>query len=167
VHTTRNQDKEPNVTDPIIADLRRELEKAAEALRACDVYLARHAEMNAALHCSDRVMYSPLSAKVTAAYTGIIHALIRTADLDEPSVGDTDSRWARILWDLDRCPHGRHAEDTCGSCGGQSNGNPYLRPGDDIGYGLRGDRIVVPPSASKHDPANWRQPANDTTTPPA
>lgn len=63
-----------------LEDMRRELEKAREALTAADLYLARHAEMNAALHCSERVMYSPLRSKVQAAVYGIDHALARTAD---------------------------------------------------------------------------------------
>lgn len=63
----------------VVADLRRELEKAHEALQAADLYLARHAEMNAALHCSDKVMYSPLRSKVQATVYGIEHALARTA----------------------------------------------------------------------------------------
>lgn len=29
--------------------------------------------------------------------------------------------------DLDRCEHGRHAGDVCGSCGGPSVGNPFTR----------------------------------------
>jgi hypothetical protein len=61
------------------ADLRRELEKAHDALAAAERHLARHAEMNAALHCSDRVMYSPLHAKVQSAATSIEPALARTA----------------------------------------------------------------------------------------
>ncbi|MFE4915858.1 hypothetical protein ACFRCX_30605 [Streptomyces sp. NPDC056652] len=67
---------------PTVTDLRRELRKAAEALAGCDTHLARHAEMNAALHCSERVMYSPLHAKVTAALADITHALARTDRAD-------------------------------------------------------------------------------------
>lgn len=61
-----------------VVDLRRELDKAREALTGCQTHLARHAEANAALHCADRVMYSPLHAKVDAAIAGIEHALKRT-----------------------------------------------------------------------------------------
>jgi hypothetical protein len=62
----------------VITDLRRELEKARLALIDAQTHLASHAEMNAALHCSDRVMYSPLHAKVTSTIAGIDQALART-----------------------------------------------------------------------------------------
>lgn len=68
------------MTDPTVTDLRRELAKARDALAACETHLARHAEANAALHCADRVMYSPLHARVTAAIAGADHALERTDD---------------------------------------------------------------------------------------
>ncbi|MEU6012065.1 hypothetical protein [Streptomyces sp. NPDC047453] len=147
------------MTDPTITDLRRELEKAREALAGAEQHLARHAEMNAALHCAARVMYSPLHAKVTAAIGGIDHALARTEGnrhlptLDSQS---SDGVWAALIADLDRCGHGRHEGDDCGSCGGRSRGNPNLRPGQVIGYGLRGDHIVMPYREHKHDPAAWR-----------
>jgi hypothetical protein len=67
------------MTEDTIADLRRELEKAQEALTATERHLARTAEANAALHVAERVMYSPLHAKVQAALAGIEHALARTA----------------------------------------------------------------------------------------
>lgn len=148
-----------DMTDSTVTDLRRELAKAREALAAAETHLARHAEMNAALHCSDRVMYSPLHAKVTAALHGIDHALERT---DRPNVPTLDSQssdgpWAALVADLDRCMHGRHEGDDCGSCGGRSNGNHHLRPGTVIGYGLRGDQIVMPDRESKHDLAAWRR----------
>ncbi|EFL29443.1 hypothetical protein SSOG_09157 [Streptomyces himastatinicus ATCC 53653] len=66
------------MTGPTVTDLRRELAKAEDALSGCLLYLSRHAQGNAALHCSERVMYSPLHAKVEAAITGIVHALKRT-----------------------------------------------------------------------------------------
>jgi hypothetical protein len=47
-----------------IMNLKRELEKAREVLKLCELYLARHAEMNAAIHCSEKVMYSPLHSRV-------------------------------------------------------------------------------------------------------
>ena len=146
--------------NPTITDLRRELEKAREALAGTETHLARHAEMNAALHCADRVMYSPLHAKVTAALAGIDHALQRTQP--NPGVPTLDSRssdgpWAALAADLDRCPHGRHQADACGSCGGLSRGNPVLHPGMVIGYGLHGEEIVMPHPENTHDPAAWRQ----------
>lgn len=58
-------------------DLRRELDKALDTLLAVRRYLARHAEMNAALHCATRVMYSPLHARVESAVTGAQQALAR------------------------------------------------------------------------------------------
>lgn len=145
--------------DSTVTDLRRELEKAHAALAAAETHLARHAEMNAALHCSERVMYSPLHAKVTAAIHGIEHALSRT-DHTNPPANDSqnsDIEWAALVADLDRCKHGRHEGDDCGdTCGTRSQGNPYFRPGDVIGYGLYGEPIVMPTRDDKHDPAAWR-----------
>ncbi|MFF4791887.1 hypothetical protein ACFY2M_19460 [Streptomyces sp. NPDC001276] len=152
------------MTDPTITDLRRELEKAREALAGAEQHLARHAEMNAALHCAERVMYSPLHAKVTTAIAGIEHALARTEGnrhLPTLDAQSSDGVWAALLADLDRCDHGRHEGDECGgSCGFRSQGNPHLRPGTVIGYGLRGDQIVMPDREHKHDPAAWRAQAN-------
>lgn len=124
-------------------------------------HLAAHAEMNAALHCATTVLHSPLHAAVTAAIQQIEHALQRT---DRPNVPTLDSRspdgpWAALVADLDRCQHGRHEGDPCGpdgACTGTSAGNPYLRTGQTIGFGLRGDRIVMPDREHKHDPAAWR-----------
>jgi len=150
------------MTDPTITDLRRELAKAEDTLIACLRHLTSHAEMNAALHCSERVMYSPLHAKVEATINGIAHARLRT---EEPANGSmarslTDTQdLVKILTDLDRCQHGRHHGDPCGpadACNGTSAGNPHLRPGQVIGYGLRGDQIVMPGRDHKHDPAAWR-----------
>ncbi|MEV6854708.1 hypothetical protein AB0M89_12975 [Streptomyces microflavus] len=143
-------------TDPSITDLRRELAKAHDALMAAESHLARHAEMNAALHCSERVMYSPLHAKVDTAIHGIKHALARTEDTTDQ---DDDSDWAYLVWDLDRCQHGRHQGDACGpddDCNGTSAGNPHLRPGAVIGYDMRRNPIVMPDRDHKHDPTAWR-----------
>lgn len=147
-------------TDPTVADLRRELEKACDTLIAAETHLARHAEANAALHCSERVMYSPLHAKVQAAITGITHALDRTTPRPAPGTAEDrrDSQLAAVLADLDRCQHGRHEGDDCGdTCGYQSKGNPHIRTGAVIGYGLRGDQIVMPARDDKHDPKAWRR----------
>ncbi|MFD9192953.1 hypothetical protein ACFWCA_32665 [Streptomyces phaeochromogenes] len=145
------------MSDPTITDLRRELEKARHTLIDAQSHLASHAQMNAALHCASEVYYSPLHAKVTAAISQIEHALKRTeqqaATLDSRS---NDGRWAALLADLDRCMHGRHQGDDCGGCGGQSKGNHILRPGAVIGYGLRGEAIVMPNRDHKHDPTAWR-----------
>jgi hypothetical protein len=145
------------VTDPTITDLRRELEKARYALIDAQSHLAAHAQANAALHCATEVFYSPLHAKVTAAIQGIEHALART-DRPLPTLDhqSSDGVWAALAADLDRCMHGRHEGDDCGSCGGRSSGNPHLAPGSVIGYGLRDDFIVMPGREHKHDPAAWR-----------
>lgn len=45
-------------------DLIRELDKAAQALAACDRHFSAAAEANAALHMSDRVIPNPLAAHV-------------------------------------------------------------------------------------------------------
>ena len=52
---------------------------------------------------------------------------------------------ARFVSDLDRCEHGRHLGDACGSCGLSSLGNPRARGEDPrtregspiLGYSLR------------------------------
>lgn len=83
------------MNDALVADLRRELDKALGVLLEVGEYLTKHAEMNAALHCSsDRVMYSPLHAKVTSAIHGAHTTLDRTSATSggpvtfaEPSTG--------------------------------------------------------------------------------
>ncbi|MFE3429865.1 hypothetical protein [Streptomyces sp. NPDC059171] len=150
-----------------ITDLRRELAKAHDALMDVEVHLARHAEMNAALHCSERVMYSPLHAKVDVAIHGIKHALARTEHVTDQ---DRDGGWDALVWDLDRCQHGRHQGDACGpadDCNGTSAGNPHLRPGAVIGYGMRRDPIVMPDRDHKHDPNAWRPQGKKRTAPAA
>ncbi|MFD1274897.1 hypothetical protein ACFQ5X_51205 [Streptomyces kaempferi] len=146
------------MTDPTITDLRRELEKARDALTDAAIHLARHAEMNASLHCATNVMYSPLHAKVTAAVRGIDHALDRTEPENLPTLDgrSSDGVWAALAADLDRCHHGRHIGDDCGSCGGVSQGNPLMVVGDAIGYDRHGHYIVLPDRDHKHDPAAWR-----------
>lgn len=63
---------------------------------------------------------------------------------------------AQILTNLDRCQHGRHLKDNCFLCpGGQSAGNPYLTPGQIIGYGLHGEHIVVPEADRRYEPRAW------------
>jgi hypothetical protein len=105
-------------------------------------------------------MYSPLHAKVEATITGIVHALKRT-DIDTAKPAEKhrapDCVWAALIFDLDRCEHGRHQGDVCGDCGGESLGNPHMPYGDVIGYGLHGEQIVMPDRQHKHDPAAWRR----------
>jgi hypothetical protein len=148
------------VTDPTVTDLRRELEKARYALVDAQSHLSAHAQMNAALHCATEVFFSPLHAKVTAAIQGIDHALSRTQFIGTATAAkipiDDTAELVRILADLDRCQHGRHAADRCDGCGGQSSGNPLLPPGQHIGHGLRGDPIYVPPTADRWKPEAWR-----------
>lgn len=143
------------MADEVLADLRRELEKARETLVAVEKHLARTAEANAALHVAERVMYSPLHAKVAAALTGIDHALERTQQA--PGM-EPWRELAYVLLDLDRCEHGRHEGDPCsggGNCHSLSAGNPHLPPGSTIGYSLRRGPIVMPHRDDKHDAANW------------
>lgn len=140
------------MSDPTVADLRRELEKTRETLTAVERHLARTAEANAALHVAERVMYSPLHAKVAATLAGIDHALART---DQAPQDDGHRALAAVLGELDRCEHGRHEGDECGDCGGRSQGNPHMRPGIVIGYSLRRGNIVMPSRADKHDPDAW------------
>lgn len=61
-----------------------------------------------------------------------------------------------VLLDMDRCEHGRHHVDPCSECpDGMSSGNPHLRPGQVIGYGLDGVPIVVPPWHKRGYAAAW------------
>ncbi|MFC8676736.1 hypothetical protein ACFUEN_29125 [Streptomyces griseorubiginosus] len=94
-------------------------------------------ELNKALHVPDRALSRPGDSPMKAR-----------------------ERWAfqfvGIVSDLDRCAHGRHEGDPCGSCGGLSTGNPYLAPGRVIGHGVHGSPIVVPTRDRKADPAAWR-----------
>lgn len=48
-------------------DLNRELKKIGDALAWADQHLSRDNESNAALHCADRVLYSPLTVAVANA----------------------------------------------------------------------------------------------------
>jgi hypothetical protein len=116
-------------------------------------------------------MYSPLHAKIATAMHGVDHALARTEPDPEDDAASEASRrrdaaLLAVLADLDRCQHGRHRLDDCGACGGRSTGNPHMPVGQVIGYGLRGEWIVVPLADDKHDPAAWRvTPAAEEPTP--
>lgn len=48
-------------------DAQRELDKIADTLAWAEQHLSRNNEANAALHCNDRVMYSPLTSRVVEA----------------------------------------------------------------------------------------------------
>lgn len=138
----------------VITDLRRELEKTRLALVAAQTHLAAHAEANAALHMATAVMYSPLHAHVTAAIAGAADALQRS----DAAIGEArrTEGLASVLSDLDRCMHGRHEGDTCADCGGPSKGNHHLPVGTVIGYDVHGKPIVTPGREDKHDPQAWR-----------
>lgn len=62
---------------------------------------------------------------------------------------------AKILLDLDRCEHGRHEGDPCGSCGGPSVGNLALPPGTVLGRTVHAWPIVVPSQEDRNDPKKW------------
>lgn len=68
---------------------------------------------------------------------------------------------AKIVADLDRCPHGRHRGDVCSGaagCDGPSKGNPHLpAPGEVVGYDIGGRPYVMPGFLKHTDPAAWRQ----------
>lgn len=77
------------------------------------------------------------------------------------------SSWqARMVQDLDRCPHGRHEGDPCagwigpgmftGGCyGGVSAGNPDLQTLKVLGYTIRGSAYIVPPPGRRGDADAW------------
>ena len=54
-----------------LANAERTIEKCQDVLRRCETHLGYQAQMNAALHMSDRVMYSPLHAAVESVLVGI------------------------------------------------------------------------------------------------
>lgn len=65
---------------------------------------------------------------------------------------------ANILFDLDRCEHGRHEGDICSGekgCNGPSKGNPRIRTGDVIGYTMEGHCVVMPPREFRSLPESW------------
>jgi len=95
---------------------------------------------------------------ITSTPEGNHHASYRTRSRDR--------EMAKILGNLDRCQHGRHIGDPCagydpsrprsGCAGGYSNGNPFLVPGQPIGYDMYGGVYVVPAfGESVMDPASW------------
>ena len=67
-----------------------------------------------------------------------------------------------LMLSLDRCEHGRHVVDNCLSCAPHENvGNTLVVPGQQIGWTVRGDRIVVPDPSREtgiwSDPRAWVQ----------
>lgn len=77
------------------------------------------------------------------------------ADVRETEQERCNRLLARILLDLHRCEHGRLAADPCLGCGGQSQGNVLLRPGQVIGHNRYGDEIVVPAWEDHNEPEAW------------
>jgi hypothetical protein len=61
-------------------DATRELEKVLDVLRACARHFNAEAEMNAALHLSDKVLPNPLASKVNSAVMAAELALERWRD---------------------------------------------------------------------------------------
>ncbi|KAB7850163.1 hypothetical protein [Streptomyces mobaraensis] len=115
------------MTDDRVPDLRRELHKARETLAACELHLARHAEMNAALHCATTVMYSPLHARVTAAITQIERALLRT---------DTDPDTARTVPDTATSDTDTHPVNSALTSADTARTRPDTKPccGSTVGH---------------------------------
>ncbi|MFI7278461.1 hypothetical protein [Streptomyces sp. NPDC049879] len=69
-----------------------------------------------------------------------------------------------VLADLDRCIHGRHKPDPCGSCpNGQSAGNGFAPPGRRIGTTVHAEGIYVPEAEDRYDRVAWHTPPADPT----
>lgn len=65
-------------------------------------------------------------------------------------------QFRQIVLDLDRNANGRHEGDAdVGDPTGISQGNPRLRTGDTVGYGIGGVPYVMPERGRRHDPAAW------------
>lgn len=69
------------------------------------------------------------------------------------------SAMAQIVYDLDRCQHGRHRGDICSGtsgCNGPSKGNPVHAPGSIIGFDIGGRPYTMPEGHLKTgNPDNW------------
>lgn len=78
-----------------------------------------------------------------------------------PQMPEDQSAGAALYHDVDRCEHGRHFGDVCGSgcVGGESLGNPLAREHPAvIAYGLDGARWVVHPGRG---PVRFEAPGSD------
>lgn len=65
-------------------------------------------------------------------------------------------RFQQMVLDLDRNANGRHEGDPdVYDPTGISQGNPLVRTGEVLGYGLRGDKYVMPERGRRHDPRAW------------
>lgn len=65
-------------------DVARELHKVLDTLGAVELFLRRHAEANAALHCNPHVHHSPLHAQVLTAMDGVQDTIDRLAEEAAP-----------------------------------------------------------------------------------
>lgn len=88
----------------------------------------------------------------------VAHALVAL----EPILAEMEERYSRaarmaqIVYDLDRCSHGRHRRDVCNGCGGPSMGNPHIYPGECIGYDISGREYRMPTDyLGTSNPDNW------------
>lgn len=99
---------------------------------------------------------------------GVPHKVVcwcaaRSFDVPHPAELKRYKAHAKLVSDLDRCPHGRHRIDDCLSCPGESAGNPHLpAPGEVVGYDMGGSPYYVPsgerpdPLCSTDAPEAWR-----------
>ncbi|MFJ8006144.1 hypothetical protein [Streptomyces fagopyri] len=149
--------EEPYFTDPVITQLRDQLEAAQGALRTVGTYLEARDVAAATLAGHEQVRTSPLSTQVERAIADVGATLSATTP-GEQQYGDHVARLlSRVMADIDRCKHGRHTADDCDGCpGGQSAGNPCLMTGQHIGYGMNREPLYVPLPADRYKPEAWR-----------
>ncbi|WP_242890768.1 hypothetical protein [Actinomadura litoris] len=147
------------------ADAARDLDTIAHALKWASSHLTRLDESNASRHLAEQILHAPLTVAVQRACQAA--AKLREYLTDQPPSDSELRRLARIVADLDRCPHGRHEGDTCigwtgpdtyqGGCeGGVSLGNPHLQTGDHLGYAYSASPYVMPERGRRHDPEAWK-----------
>lgn len=78
------------------------------------------------------------------------------AALDWSERHSASEQLVTILFDLDRCEHGRHEGDNCNGCGGPSQGNPLVAARQ-LGFDISGRPILLPKrSENPRDPEAWR-----------
>jgi len=86
-----------------------------------------------------------------------LQARLKAAELKiEEQRRELDS-WHGLVYNLDRCVHGRHQIDPCFTCGAQNQGNPHLHTGKVIGYTVHGNEIAVPPEEERMNPRAWKR----------
>jgi hypothetical protein len=74
----------------IKSDLIRELSKIEEALRWAEKHLCLTNEANAALHCNERVFYSPLTTQVHEARESASRILVELTETPRDQTGAQD-----------------------------------------------------------------------------